>query len=229
MPQDSESVDSESQPASMIKVQFGGAEFEVPKELGDALISERSTLKDQIRNMSDQLGGITAEKEAANKKAEGEAQRAREAEMMKNGEVEKVREMMKADYLKREQMIAGNMKRMKLREIVSRDPGILKDAIDDVVMLAYDSVQYDIETDALYAVQDGKPRVGSDGLSQGAEVLVGEVLSKRPYFRNARVSPGTGATETGGKAVTQITRAQYDSNPAKYGAALESKTVTLID
>lgn len=182
---------------------FGEAEIEVTPDQLDVIKQERDNYKTQIRDLSGRLEQIEAEREKNRQKAAENARKAQEAELMAQGKAEEVIKAKEAEINAMRENYATRIARDRIRVAVASNPDVLKDAIDDVANIVYASARYDIETDALNVL-------GPDGRPTEVDSFLGELLSKKPYFRKANTSQGTGATGAGTHPTSQSTITQAD-------------------
>lgn len=184
--------------ADLVEVEFqGGVKGKLPPAEAELYKAARTKDKAEREEMAKTLGGYKAERDAADAKIKkAEAEKA-EADAVKAGEIEKIREVMTKDHREREAKFHASLVEDRMRAAVASNPDVVATAVDDLVAQLKSRATFDPDANALI-IKDaaGKPLLDpSTGKPIGADALVKDFLSTRPHYRKNSTPDGTGAAQ----------------------------------
>lgn len=184
----------------------GGVKIKLPKADAERVIAGRQKSKEETADLNRRYGALEAEKTAAETKAT-EAQRAKEhAEAVKNGEIDKAREIAAKGANDRLNKLSSKYRDQALENQLRNLDGVVKEAIPDIVAQLRGSCNFNLDTESLEVMDAaGKPVLGDDGKPMQADAYVAKFLENRPYFCRASQAPGSGSSGPGKTAATGAT------------------------
>ena len=204
----------------------GGVKIKLPKAEAEKVIAGRQKSKEETADLNRRYGALEAEKTAAETKA-AEAQRAKEhAEAVKNGEVDKARDLAAKTGNEKLAKLGGKFRDRDLEAKVRAVAGVVPEAVADIVAQLRGSCSFNLDLENLEIMDaGGKPRLGDDGKPMQADAYIAEFLKTRPYFLAASGASGSGSAGAGKGAATgeTMTAAQFQEIGAVKGAAFLGK------
>lgn len=209
-------------PTTMKVDLYDGIALDLPKDQAEKIIAARQADKEARRKSAEELGALRAEKEAASKAAKEAQDRAELEKLQKAGEFQKAQELMERRHADRLAAISGKYAKAAILAELSKASDVIDDptAREDLTAQLMSSCKYDLETDTLAVMgTDGRPALGSDGKPLGVDALIKQHLDKRPYFRKASQTPGSGGAgagpKPGAKTMTQAQVADLSATDPK--------------
>lgn len=213
----------------ILEVDFGEVKIPLPKDHAKALIAERDKRQAAHREVLARLEAKERSEAEAARKAKEAEDRAKAAELAKKGNLEEAEKVWKAETEKAHAALIAQIKNRDLdlalakrQDLLDGTAGVVRDYIERRTM-------YDPTVGAVVAVaEDGSPATDSEGKPLSVDAFIGQFLADNPAFAKAATPAATGGRASqSAVAPRRITRAEYDSNPQKYGALLASNQVTM--
>lgn len=189
----------------------GNVSVKLPRDQADKVIAGRQASKAELADLNTRYGALSAEKTAAETKAT-EAQRAREhAEAVKNGEVDKAREIASKAGNEKLAKLGNRARDREIEALVRSVAGVVPEAVADIVAQLKGSCNFNLDLETLEVMDaGGKPRLGDDGKPMGADAYIADFLKDRPYFRTGSAASGSGAAGSGKGAAAGATMTAAD-------------------
>lgn len=158
-----------------IKVDLGGKSYEVPVELGKEIIAIRQESKKSKEAI-----------EAAERKAAGEAEKAKLLELMKAQDIEAVKAEVSKEYISKIKAYENKIFSGEIKSLLAAE-GTLPSALDDAATLALKDVSVSLKEDKIFVAD--KP----------AADYVKEFIKTRPHLISVKAEVAKKLT-TPGKA-----------------------------
>lgn len=173
----------------------GGVKIKLPKVEADKVISGRDELKKSAQRSAEEAGRAKAEKDAADAAARKAKDDADAAAAAKNGEIDKVRELLTRESRERETKLLDKLKLDGLRAAIASNQSIVTAAIPDVLDQLKGRVAYDPATNEIVALDEaGRPaRDPQSGSAVKVDTFVNGFLEQRPHYLKAQIGSGSGA------------------------------------
>jgi hypothetical protein len=181
--------------------------------------------------MAERLAEIEGKARAAEDAQRRATEEAAMAKLSSKGEFEEALKRTKEEHATQMESAFRRVRDSTLRAVISKAPGLMPSAIDDVAFQLSSGCKYDPATESLvFKDAAGRPILGNDGRPATVETVLESFLSNRPHFRQAAGSAGSGAGgNTGNTSIPTIYRKDLASMTPDQATLFAAGKIKLID
>jgi len=218
---------------ALVKVTLpGGVTVEMPKDQAEAFMAARAKEKAEREDLAKRVGAVEAERKKAEDQAAAAAQEKEVLRLAKEGELAKVREILTRESNAKLEALSRRVVDQELSVQIRRlAPGLVDEAVADIVSLVRGRAGIDPETAVVRIVGDDGQPLMRDGQPLGADAYLAEWLAARPHFQTAKVPSGTGGKPPGNPPISSATirRADLGTITLAQAEALRKGTLRVVD